>query len=251
MVWHIHINISKLYNIMKNLSERNRKVAMSRWSRVHKKEKINISRGPESYSLMARLCGFLAGDGSIMIRKDNKEKFHYVLRFFPDHESLIKPFIHSLVSVYNKKPIIKKDFRNQGLICYSKVVVQDLLSKAKFGVLKWEVPFDILKDRNSKIEWLRAFFDSECYVGKDHIKIQTVSKNGMIGVQKLLLEFGIKSRNYVYQPKNKNYHKVFILVIGPKLERLKFLNIIGLNHKIKLSKLNQLLGSPNLVWHRS
>jgi len=234
-----------------NINEQNRKVALSRWSKIHEKERIIINKNSKKYPLKARLCGFLAGDGSIMVRKDNNRKMHYVLRFFPDHESLIKPFIESLFEIYNKKPIIKKDYRCNGLICYSKVVVQDLLNITKFGVLKWQVPFKILKDRKSKIEWLRAFFDSEGYVGKNHIKIQTVNKRGMNDIEKLLADFDIKSKRYVYHPKNKNWHIVYILIIGSKSEQMKFLNTIGFNHQIKLNKLKKMLESPNPVWHRS
>ena len=233
-----------------NISERNRKVALSRWSRIHKKERITVDKNSKKYSLKARLCGFLAGDGSIMVRKDNCEKIHYVIRFFPDHESLIKPFTESLFEVYNKIPIIKKNYKHQGLICYSKIAVEDLLSTTKFGILKWEVPFNILKNKKSKIEWLRAFFDSEGYVSKNCIKIQTVNRNGMNQVEKLLLELGIKSKKYLYHPKDKSCHNVYILTIGPKSERLKFLNTIGFNHKIKLYKLQEMLESPNPVWHR-
>lgn len=232
-----------------NINERNRKVALSRWNRIHEKEKIIVNKNSHKFHLKARLFGFLAGDGSVMIRKDNSNNLHYVLRFFPDHESLIEPFTESLSEIYNKKPIIKKDYKNYTLICYSKVVVQDLLNTAKFGTQKWEIPIGILKDKKSKIEWLKAFFDSEGYVGKNHIKIQTVNKNGMDQLKKLLSEFGINSRRYVYHPKHKNWNDVHILIIGTKAEQWKFLNIIGFNHRIKLYKLRKMLGSPNQVWH--
>ena len=69
---------------------------------------------------------------------------------------------------------------------YSKTAAQDLLNTTKFGVLRWRVPFKILKTKEAKAEWLRAFFDSECYVNKSSIKIQCVSKNGIMGIKKLL-----------------------------------------------------------------
>src|SRR4030042_4797211 len=144
--------------ISMHINERNRRVALSRWAKIHGKEIDFLNENSEKYYLKARLCGFLAGDGSIMVRKDNDEKIHYVLRFFPDHESLIKPFTESLLEIYNKTPIIKKYQNHYLLICYSKVVVEDLINTTTFGVSKWRIPFNILKDKKSKIEWLRAFF---------------------------------------------------------------------------------------------
>ena len=233
-----------------NISEHNRKVALSRWSKVHERERNLHNKNFETFPHLARLCGFLAGDGSMMVRIDNNGSKHYVLRFFPDHESLVEPFVESLFKVYNKKPIIKKNYKHNGLICYSKTIVEDLLKLAKFGILEWRIPFNILVNKKSKIEWLRAFFDSEGHVGRNHIKIQTVNKKGMDDLEKLLLEFGIKSKRYTYHPKNKNWNDVYILLITAKQGRVKFLNTIGFNHKLKLTKLQEMLESPNPVWHR-
>jgi len=246
---HIYKNTKMKTNYM-NINQRNKKVALSRWQKIHLGEKSLLKQNSDKYFLKARLCGFLAGDGSVMIRKDNDDKMHYVVRFFPDHDSLIEPFTESLFKVYNKKPIIKKNYSHNGLICYSKVVVEDLLGMTDFGLLEWRIPFNILVDKKSKIEWLRAFFDCEAYVGKNHLKIQTVNKKGMDDLEKLLLEFGIKSKRYIYHPKKKNWNNVYILLINSKSDRLKFLNTIGFNHKLKLSKLQNMLESPNLVWHR-
>ena len=233
-----------------NIRECNRKVAISRWYKIHEREKKFARKNSHKTHLKARLCGFIAGDGSILVRKDNEGKLHYVLRFFPDHYSLIKPFNESLFEIYGKTPKIKNDYSNQGIICYSKVVVEDLLNTTKFGILNWRVPFSILNNKKTKIEWLRAFFDSEGYIGKNQIKVQTVNKQGIKEVQQLLLQFGIKSNYYLYKPHNKNWNDVHILIIGPKKEQLKFLNTIGFNHKLKLAKLQRMLESPNLVWHR-
>jgi len=241
LVWHISINNINIINFM-NINERNKKVALSRWAKIHAQERNVVNKNSHKKHLKARLCGFLAGDGSILVRKDNDEKMHYVLRFFPDHPSLIEPFTESLFELYSKRPIIKKDYANQGIICYSKVVVEDLLNTAKFGILSWQVPFSLLKDKRTKIEWLRAFFDSEAYVGKNNIRVQTVNERGIKEVQQLLAEFGIESKKYTYKPRNKNWKKVHILIIGSKDNQLKFLNTIGFNHQIKASKLKDNAG---------
>jgi hypothetical protein len=49
-----------------NLSERNRKVASSRWNKIHVLEFQQINN---NLVKKAALCGFLAGDGSVQIRK--------------------------------------------------------------------------------------------------------------------------------------------------------------------------------------
>jgi hypothetical protein len=232
------------------INKRNKKIAQSRWKKIHDRERSILNQNSHKYFLKARLCGFLAGDGSIMIRKDNQGKMHYVLRFFPDHVSLIKPFTESLFGLYNKTPIIKKNFSHNGLICYSKIIVEDLLQTSSFGIYDWRAPLHILNNKKNKVEWLRAFFDSEGYVGKKHIKIQTVNKKGMDDVERLLSELKIRTRRYVYKSTNKNFHDVHIIIIGKRSEQLKFLNIIGFNHKVKLARLNKMLESPNLVWHR-
>jgi intein/homing endonuclease len=234
-----------------NIRERNRKVAISRWSKVHDLEKKILEKNSKNNFLKARLCGFLAGDGSLMVRRDNNNDLHYVLRFFPDHESIIESFIECLENVYGKTPITKRNYNHDGIVCYSKTVVEDLMSVGKFGITNWRVPFKILKDDKSKIEWLKAFFDSEGYVGKNNIKIQTVNGKGMNDVRKLLLEFGINSRKYLYKPKNENWNSVHILIIGSKQDKMKFLNTVGFNHKLKLTKLRKMLESPNLVWHKA
>lgn len=219
-----------------DLSERNRRAAVSRWSKIHEKERAS-SIGPDKNYLKARLCGFLAGDGSVSVRRDNLGSLHYVLRFFPDHESLIPPFEESLMGLYGKSPIVKKWTGHNGVICYSKTAVMDLMCLADFGIRRWRVPFNILTDEKSKVEWLRAFFDAEGYVGKGRIRVQTVNGKGMDDVGRLLTELGIGFGRYSYSPKRPGWSKVHIIVISRKSERIKFLNTVGFNHSLKQSRL--------------
>ena len=53
-------------------------------------------------NLKARICGYLAGDGSVIIRKDNGNNLHHIIKFSPDHESLIKPFVQAFKILYKK-----------------------------------------------------------------------------------------------------------------------------------------------------
>ena len=71
---------------------------------------------------------------------------------------------------------------------------------------KWRVPFEFLKTREMKSEWLRGFFDAEAHVNKQNkIQIQSVNKNGLQDVKDLLKSIGLEpSKIYEYKRKNKN-----------------------------------------------
>lgn len=221
-----------------DIKDRNRKVAVSRWSKVHSAEK---SKMKVDNCAKSRICGFLAGDGSILVRKDNNGKLHYVVRFFPDHESLAKIFEKDFHYLYGKHPRLVKKRNHFELICYSKPIVEDLMAAGNFGVERWRVPSFVLEDKQYKLEWLRSFFDSEAYVGENYIKLQTVNKSGMADVVRLLTDFGLIPSEYTYEPKNKNWNKVYILILN-KGESSKFLGKIGFGHKLKMEKLRTIAG---------
>jgi|ETNmetMinimDraft_11_1059920.scaffolds.fasta_scaffold169268_1 intein/homing endonuclease len=88
---------------------------------------------------------------------------------------------------------------------------------------------------------VKSIFDCEGYVGKDHIKIQSVNKTGMKQVNKLLKEFDIKANSYQYYPKNPNWNTNHILTINKKSDRLKYYNYVGFNHFLKYKKLKETL----------
>src|SRR4030095_16663598 len=119
--------------------------------------------------LLARLCGFLAGDGSVQVRKEPNGKMHYSVEFFPDDESLLGPFESAFQIIFNKNLSIVRYSNHYRLRCYSKAIVDYLTKIASFGIHEWEVPDSILTTDESKKEWLRAFFDAEAYVGKSVI----------------------------------------------------------------------------------
>lgn len=187
--------------------------------------------------LMARICGFLAGDGSVKVRKESNGKIHHSVEFYPDDESLIEPFVEAVEKVYNKKLTIETHRKHFRLRLYSKVVVEDLLKIANFGIYGWEIPEKILKKQEAQMEWLRAYFDSEAYVGKYYIKVQSVNRRGLKSVKKLLKTFEIYPKIYSYQPKKFGWNKVYILVINKKMDRINFLKRIGFNHKKKTDRL--------------
>ena len=216
------------------ISSRNKKCALSRWRKIHKHQLDQIN--PDKI-LLARLCGFLAGDGSVQIRKEQNGKTHHSIEFFPDDVSLVLPFVAAFQSVFKLTPKIVKSSSHFRIRTFSKSAVSYLTGLADFGINEWSPPPFLMANEKAKTEWLRAFFDSEAYVGESVIRVQSVNARGLNSVENLLVSFGIACTRFTYVPKKENWSKVYILVISRKRDRLKFLNKIGFNHKWKLTKL--------------
>ena len=222
-----------------NLNKRNKNNVISRWKKVHKEEEKYIKKNKsKTKHLRARLCGFLAGDGNILVAGKGKNK-HNTVRFFPDHSSLIKSFEEAILKTYNRSIKIKEKKNHYFITVDSKPIVKDILSLAKFGTYDWNIPEKLAT--LEKIEWLRAFFDCEGYVHKKYIRVQSVNEKGLNEVKDLLESIRINSKMYSHIPKNKKHSEVFILNIGRKEDREKYLELVGFNHTIKFKKLqNQL-----------
>ena len=215
-----------------DISKRNKLNIESRWRKIQNKEKRYIERNAERYPyLKARIFGYLAGDGNIYEGK-TKTNRHNSARFFPDHPSLLKPFCNAFKLVYRKRPLVYKKTNFYCVTVDSKIIIQDIIIQARFSVKRWRVPFNLLIDDFAKKEWLRAFFDCEAYICKDHIKIQTVNKQGMLEIKSLLEEFGVQSNYHTYTPKNERWYVNHILFIF-KEGRQKYLETIGFNHALK------------------
>jgi len=195
----------------------------------------------ESEILKSRLCGFLAADGSVFIRKELRtEKVHYEIRFYPDDYALVELFNKSFERLYGKKVFYKQDGKYFRISISNKFAVRDLLSISKFSSKNWTLP-KILKSKESKIEWLKAYFDCDGYVCKKYIQVQSVNKNGLNQISKLLKEFGIVSKIYVYERKQKSWNINYLLNINGKVMMTKFLKEIGFNHTLKKNKLQELI----------
>lgn len=223
-----------------DLKERNLKNVLSRWKKQHKKELSWIKFHDNTDTFKARICGYLAGDGSVSIRKEITGKVHNEIRFFPDHESLIGPYLEAFERTYNKIPrtIKKKNFYE--IRINSKIIVYDLLKLCTFGLNSWSTPIFI--NQKCKIEWLRSMFDSDAYVGKNGIRLKTVNKKGLESVKKLLHEFGIEtSIIYAYSSENKKWNTSYILDIRKIEPMKKFSQLIGFNHKLKQERLLKLI----------
>lgn len=231
-----------------NFSKRNRKVAISRWKKEEEKYKYHlksISKSREYKNFKARLMGFLAGDGNVDIRKENKRKNaeHHDVAFYPDHHSMIDSFVESFYFLYLKKPKIVKKDNYYILKVSSKPACLDLIKTATFSTHGWEVPFNFLDTKESKIEWLKAFFDCEAYVGNNNIRVQSVNKEGLQQVKQLLEELKIESKMYKYERKNKKWNTNYVLSINKKSMGIEFLKTVGFNHELKNKKLENRIAS--------
>ena len=147
----------------------------------------------------------------------------------------------ALVKIYNKKSKVKKLKNYFFLLVDSKVVVLDLLKYAEFSTLNWNVPNFVTYNKRNKREWLRAFFDCESYISKYNIKLHSVNKEGLKKIKQMLSEFGVYSKMYKYEPKNKNWNTNYILLVAKKENMKKYLKEVGFNHTIKLKKLKEYL----------
>ena len=205
---------------------KNKKSIQSHWDVKIAKERSKILDTDEAKILKAMICGFLAGDGSVQVRKE-KSFYHYQLDFFPDDKLMMKKYIGAIKKVYGKIPSIRVRDNVFHVRKTSKTVVTDLIKLANFETSSWTIPHSLLISQKVKAAWLNAFFSAEAYVNQRSIKVQTINKNGMIEVSNLLNDFQIKHKTYEYQPKKENHSRVYIIFINPKSEREKYYKKIG------------------------
>ncbi|HDQ59877.1 MAG TPA: hypothetical protein ENN30_01640 [Candidatus Woesearchaeota archaeon] len=225
--------------------------AEARWKGHTKKQKTKERKqhpvppkNQENSLLRSRLCGYLSGDGGVYIRKEKHRKAtHYDISFYPDHESLIPPFVDAFENLYGKKPKVKCLGNYYSVHVCSKLACEDLVSITSFGTLSWVAPHKILDSVDAKREWLKTYFDSEAHVSKNSICVQSVNEQGLNQIKSLLETFGITSRIYKYERKEKNWNTNHLLFISTKRDRERYLNEIGFNHVLKSNKLKAQLSS--------
>ncbi len=221
------------------LKERNRKVAISRWQKELAKQQPPQHEGAQIAK--AAICGFLAGDGSVIIRQSKKGQKRYDLKFYPDDLVMLKVFQRYIKGMYKRE--VKWTLRDNIIQVQmtSKSIVKDLQALAKHGSSDWTLPGSLTKVPGAKQAWLRAFFSAEAYVGKRQIKVQTINEKGMLQVSSILEEIGIPHKVYRYSPKKKNHKKVTIISIHSKRGRQLYLKKVGFWHYKKSRKLSKTL----------
>lgn len=219
-----------------NISEHNRKVAISRWSKVQEKERSLIGRSFSAMVAKAAICGFLAGDGCVSTRKSHAE-----IGFYPDDLIMLRKYLAFMQTVYHKVPTVQNHNSFFLVRAASRAIHEDLNSVAEFGIKRWIVPWQLFNFKGAKEAWLRAFFSAEAYVGHDHIKVQTVNQQGMAQISVLLSDLGIEHRLYQYTPASEKHSQVHIIQIRGNA-RKKYFDQIGFWHSRKTLKLKKSLG---------
>lgn len=216
-------------------------MAQARWSKIQNNEKESFLTGSEADKIKAGICGLLAGDGSVQIRKQGKYT-RYDLYLFADNKEMVENYIKFIEKIYSKKPNIFLRYNMQVARITSRTIVEDLTSNSKFGIHTWDLPYSLFSVKGAKEYWLKGFFSAEGYVNQKYIKTQSVNIEGLEKVSKLLREIGIENRTYIYKPKKPNYSDVGMLFIRPKEARKKFYEKVGFWHSKKESNLKKSLG---------
>jgi hypothetical protein len=189
--------------------------------------------------LKSKICGYLAADGSVTVRKEKgTNRFHYDVRFYPDHYALVRHYKTAFKKIYGKDVNVRRERNYFYARTSSKPAATDLLSIANFSSRCWTLP-TILKSEQSKKTWLRAYFDCDGYVCRRYVQVQSVNKKGLIKIKNLLNGFGIRSRLYSYQRRQKSWNTNHILTIPGKTGLLNFMREIGFDHPSKRAKLKE------------
>jgi len=222
-----------------DLSGLNREKVKARWRRIHESEMRYLTMHEnQTAHLKARIHAYLCGDGSVSWRRERANgKLHCEIRFYPDDKSMLRSFSDAFRAVYGREPHVKKLKNHYRVAITSMTAAKDLLGDGKFSSTEWAIPDWILQNEQNSLEWLRAFFDAEAYVGRKRICVQCVNRNGLTQVEEMLKRIGIESRRYEYTRKNPNWNINYHLVITGLGNKVAFLKRVGFNHKKKLNKL--------------
>jgi len=224
-----------------DVSERNKKVALARWKNYRDAQEKKMAKGKEADYWKAAVCGFLAGDGSVQVRKD-KNQMRHQLDFFPDNDFMRDTYLQAIQMLYLQKLSVRIRHNVYAVRISSRVIVEDILKYAIFGIKRWNIPKSLLYNNKNKAAWLRAFYSAEGYVGDKQIKIQTVNKQGMLEVSKLLNDLGVRHNFYEYSPKSAKHSRVSIIIICKRGDRERFLKKVGFWHSKKEARLKETLG---------
>jgi len=225
-----------------NLSERNRKVAISRWEKIHSKVRIKNNLSKEKIAINAYLCG----DGNIKIRKKG---FYYEIRFYMDDLSVSKRIVDLFKKEFEITPKIRKMKskvpNGRGYykieIC-NRPACENLLEIGKYGSLDWEIPQKLNKEL--KKEWVKCFFDCEAHVNlhRKQIQVKSINSEGLSNVKSILEDFGISSKIYgPYKQKKEQHNDYSLLTILRKEGIRKYAKLIGFYHSHKTKSLKRII----------
>jgi len=189
----------------------------------------------------ARIIAHLIGDGAHYIT--NHE---YVLKYEVKDEESLKQFNDDVIKVYGLKP--SWEWNTSGITGHpikfvrlrAKLAFEDLTRYATYFSKDWHIKSPILKSSKSiKREFLRAFCDDEGSIFLQHnngiIRLYSINLEGLKQIQKMLMEFNIRSKIHSGFGLKRNVYGLLIYDI-----RL-FCIQIGFNLKRKQRKLIQFI----------
>lgn len=230
-----------------DLSSRNRKVAISRWNKIHSKVRLKNGFSKEKIAINSYLCG----DGDISARE---KRSCYDIRFYLDDLKLANRVVNLFKKEFNISPAIRKMKskipRGNG---YFKVEISNkptckhLLGIGTYGSMNWEIPKKLKKD--FKKEWAKCFFDCEAHVNikKKQIQVKSVNGKGLTSLKNILEEFKILPKLYgPYKQSGKNHNPYYFLIIMGKNNILEYHKKIGFYHSKKIESLETLIKTLNL-----
>ncbi len=214
--------------------------AKRRWEKVRQLQLLEICERKKLNGYLEKkafLIGCLMGDGSVFHYTDKNFKDHYCISFYPDSLRVTKLYVKYFYEVYGIKLKIKQEKNYFSVRIKNRVIYDDLQNCGPFDSLHWSIPLNDLSSKKAKCAWISAFFDCEANVGKRMIQVQSVNCQGILAIQRLLQEFSIESKTYVYVRKKKSWNVNYILCIMKKESRVNYLNEIGFNHPKKQYRL--------------
>jgi len=228
-------------------SDRNRKVAISRWKKIHSKVRLKEKFSKEKTAINSYLCG----DGDISAREKN---FCYDIRFYLDDLALAKRVVSLFKKEFKIVPVIRKmkskvpDGEGYYKVEISnKPTCKHLLKLGSYGSLNWSVPQEL--NRKFKREWIKCFFDCEAHVNirNKQIQVKSVNRPGLISLKNMLEEQKIPSRLYgPYEQMGENHNPYSFLIIMGKENVKDYYAKIGFYHSKKTKTLRNLIKTFNL-----
>ncbi len=193
---------------------------------------------------LAAIHGYLCSDGYVITNPVYQKHRYYMIGLRNTEPILLIDFQTKFKRVFGISPIITNDGRCR---ISNKKIFLELTKEYSFYSDHWNPP----KISGKKLSfWLKAYFDCDGWVAvtkaKDRkIGLDSINRKGITWIRRVLkTEFGITST--VSKRSNRS---IYTLRICGKDDILKYKNKIGFLHPKKQGKLNEALGSYEvLVW---
>lgn len=141
---------------------------------------------------ISSIHAYLCSDGYVIKNPETQKHKYYYIGLRNYNTKLLKDFQSKCKRQFGIKPRIKKDGR---AIIQNKNLYYELTNGMSFYSREWRIP---VLNKTNLSSWLKSFFDCEAWVevkkGKTRtIRLDSVNKEGVIQIQKALINFRINS----------------------------------------------------------